>query len=90
MVKIRDPEPAVEFESVEAEPSWLKVRIKPHGSEGASRGLYQLEIEIPRDAPSCYYLAPRYGQIKIKPKHPRVEAIDLKVHFAVMASVVSR
>jgi hypothetical protein len=83
IAQIRDPEPNVEFEPAEVEPSFLKVHIAPHSPQGDLRGLYRLEIEVPRDAPDCSYFAPRYGRIKIKPRHPRVEPVELKVNMAV-------
>lgn len=86
LVKIYDDQPLVEFEPAEVTPSFLKVQVSPLHGRGDARGLYQLSIESPADAPPCYYLALKCGSIRLKPNHPRIGETTLQVNLAVLKS----
>lgn len=83
LMKIRDPEPEFKIASLHVKPEFLKVVIERLPDAADGRGLYQFEIVIPPDAPPCEYLGVQAGEIHLKPDHPRLEDLDMKVYFAV-------
>lgn len=81
LVKIRDPEQRLPDAKLEVTPSFLKAELVPHGE---AKGLYNLIIEVPHDAPDCQYRSSSLGQLRIATGHPRIGNVDLKVSFAVL------
>jgi hypothetical protein len=81
LVKVRDPEPQLPNAKVEVFPNFLVADFKPR-EEG--KGLYDLTIELPPDAPLCQYHSTPLGRIQIDTGHPRVGVIELKMTFAVV------
>jgi hypothetical protein len=81
LVKVRDPDPVLPTAKVEVFPSFLTVEFKPR-EEG--KGLYDLTIDLPADAPLCQYHSTPLGRVKIDTGHPRVGVIELKMTFAVV------
>jgi len=81
LVKVRDPEPELPAAKVEVFPKFLAATFQRRES---GKGLYELTIELPADAPQCQYHSSPIGHIKIDSGHPRVGAVELKLSFAVV------
>jgi hypothetical protein len=86
MMKVRDTDPELALDRIEVVPDFVKVTIEPHETTASeqSKGLYDLHVEIPRDAPECSYLGAYQGRIKLLTKHPRLPETELKLEFAVV------
>ena len=86
MMKVRDTDPELALDRIEVVPDFVKVTIEPHETRAGeqSKGLYDLHVEIPRDAPECSYLGAYQGHIKLLTKHPRLPETELKLEFAVV------
>lgn len=85
LVKVRDPQRELAVDHMELTPEFLQVRITAHKPEQErSRGLYDLEIAVPRDAPRCVYMGAPAGRIRIVLDHPTIPELDLPVTFAVI------
>lgn len=84
LVKLRDEDLSLPVQSIEAEPSFLKVAVEPHQESGrALPGLYDLVVEVPADAPVCQFMGNPLGSLRIATGHPRVPEIKLQVMLAV-------
>jgi len=84
-LKLRDEDLALPIQGIETEPSFLKVSIEPHREANlATPGLYDLNIEVPADAPVCQYMGNPQGSLRITTSHPRVPEIKLKVMLSVI------
>jgi hypothetical protein len=83
IVKVRDEQTALAGATVVTSPALLKAELKPR-SEQQGKGLYDLTVEVPADAPICQHLVEPRGSIKIDTGHPRIGIVELPVSFAVM------
>ncbi|MCO6458423.1 MAG: DUF1573 domain-containing protein [Pirellulaceae bacterium] len=83
LVKIRDVEPDVEFQPLEATPSFVRASVAAESEEARAKGLYRLQVEIPADAPSCDYTESP-GTLRIPTSHPRIGTVDLSLRFSVL------
>ncbi|MGI8977904.1 MAG: DUF1573 domain-containing protein [Pirellulaceae bacterium] len=84
MIKLRDEDLSLPIQSIEAEPSYLKIAVEPHQeADLATPGLYDLIIEVPADAPVGQYMGNPHGSLRISTGHPRVPEIKLKLLMAV-------
>ncbi len=81
LAKVRDAELDLPAAQVEAFPSFLQARFEPLANK---RGLYQLLIELPGDAPACQYQSDPIGRVRINTGHPRIGVVELKLSFAVV------
>jgi len=84
LIKVRDAELALGAPQIEVVPNVLRVQLTPRSEAGAARGLYDLSIELPADAPICQYLGTPQGKVTIRTNHPRIKQIDFPVRFAVV------
>jgi hypothetical protein len=82
VVKVRDPQLDLQLASVQITPQFLKATLKPRETDIGS-GLYDLSIELPDDVEPCTYLGIPSGELKLDFDHPRIEDMQLDVHFAV-------
>jgi hypothetical protein len=86
VLKINTEPKTLAIERIDTEPTFLHARIAAVGDGSGHRGVYRLEIEIPRDSPYCSFLDKEHaGVIRIVTDHPRFPTIELKVLFAVVA-----
>jgi hypothetical protein len=84
-LKLRDEDLAVSIKGIKTEPSFLKVSMEPHRESNLTTpGLYDLNIEVPADAPVCQYMGNPQGTLRITTSHPRVPEIKLKVILSVV------
>jgi hypothetical protein len=81
LAKVRDLDPELPAPRVEISPEFLTATFVPHGND---RGLYDLTIELPNDAPACQYFSNPIGRLRIDTGHPRIGVVELKVIFAVV------
>lgn len=65
------------------EPACLRVRVAPYEAAGSAKGLYRVELDIPRDTPSGNHITPP-AVVRLKTDHPQLPAIEIKVAFAVI------
>ena len=83
-LKLRDEDLALPIKGIVTEPSFIKVSMEPHREANlATPGLYDLNIEVPADAPVCQYMGNSQGSLRIATGHPRVSEIKLKVVMSV-------
>jgi hypothetical protein len=83
VVKVRDRRVSLAGAQVATFPQFLKARLTPR-AEAESRGLYDLEIEVPADAPPGQYRANPRGEVRIETGDPRLGDLKLGVSFAVV------
>jgi hypothetical protein len=86
LVKIRDAETSLGEVEIETFPNFITATLEPRDASektGGGKGLYDLRVTIPADAPVCQYLGTPQGWLKIRTSHPRVSEIEVKLHFAV-------
>ena len=84
MIKLRDENLSLPIQSIEAEPSFLKIAVEPHQeADLATPGLYDLIIEVPANAPVGQYMGNPHGSLRISTGHPRVPEIKLKLMMAI-------
>ena len=85
LMKVRDPERELHVERIETTPPFLEARVSRRPTAaGSDPGLYDLEIEIPADAPDCLFMGFPSGQVRILTRHPRIPELALPVKFAVV------
>lgn len=84
VMKVRDPDPELRVREISHHPSFLDVKVTPYeGKAGTAKGLYHLDIQVPKASPVGRYQASEAGEIKIEFDHPRIPSLDLRVDFAV-------
>jgi hypothetical protein len=85
LVKIRDSQSSLGEVEMESFPDFVTAKLEPRTSANTTsgKGLYDLRISIPADAPICQYLGTPQGWLKIRTSHPRIPEIVVKLHFAV-------
>jgi len=87
LLKLRDPVSELPVKRIHTTPSFLQVRIEPHGTaESTGLGLYYLHIGVPKDAPTFRLPPARRGTIHIEFDHPRCTNLDLPVDLIVIAA----
>ncbi len=84
LLKLRDPEKNLIVRQIKTNPDFLQVRVEPHEiDQQADVGLYDLYIDLPKDAPT-FRLAPnKLGLIRMEFDHPRVGHLELPVDLIV-------
>jgi hypothetical protein len=83
IMKVRDKERELLVKRVDVRPEFVQVNVAPFGGEGR-RGLYYLDVEVPRDAPPCHHIDPsKQGELRIEFDHPRIKDLKLKLELAV-------
>ena len=83
LVKVRDSDPDLSGAQVAAHPEFLRATLSKRPA-GQVQGLYDLEIEIPADAPSCQFRGNPRGEVRIDTGHPRLGSVKLGVTFAIL------
>jgi hypothetical protein len=81
--KVYDEEATLDGAVVTAKPDFVQVKLKP-GGHGQAKGLYQLSIEVPSDAPVCQHQVEPRGRITIDTGHPRIGLVEMPLTFAVV------
>lgn len=84
-MKVRDDQPDIAIERIETTPDFLQVNVTPYSAATVATGLYCLEIVIPEDAPECAYRGSELGRIRLVIDHPRIEDLELRARFAIVA-----
>jgi hypothetical protein len=83
-MKVRDEHQELTVRGVRSIPEFLRVRVAPLKPDSAELGLYRIDIEVPRGAPTCNYMGPRKGEIQIETDHPMLPLLTLRVDFSVI------
>jgi hypothetical protein len=83
LVKIRDRQASLDNLKVTTFPAFLQAKLNPR-SEGQVRGLYDLVVEIPDDAPVGQYRGSPLGEVRIETGDPRLGSVKLGVAFAIL------
>ena len=85
LMKLRDEQRDLPVRSVTCTPEFLSVRVEPYsGQSRGDLGLYDLHVEVPKDAPPFHLPPHEYGSIRIEFDHPRVPVLELPVDLNVM------
>jgi hypothetical protein len=86
LMKVRDPDRELNVERIETTPAFLQARLsrRPKVADSSDPGLYDLEIEVPANAPDCLFMGFPSGKVQILTRHPRIPALTLPVKFAVV------
>lgn len=82
LVKVRDDLKELAATEIQTTPSFLQVTLQPHPGD-PRKGLYDLQVVIPADAPVGQFLGSPQGEISVKTNHPRIPQIKLQARFAV-------
>ena len=85
LVKVRDSDPDLSGAKVVVHPDFLSATLSKR-AESQVKGLYDLEIEIPADAPPGQYRGNPRGEVRIDTGHPRLGSVKLGVTFAILAN----
>ena len=81
--KVYDPDAVLDQAVVTVKPEFVQARLtRPSSAE--AKGLYQLAIEVPADAPVCQHVVGPRGQITIDTGHPRIGIVELPLAFAIV------
>lgn len=81
IVKVRDADKDLRAPRFEIEPSYITARLV---EQGATPGLYALEINVPKDAPAEVHLrSDQWGTLTLLTDHPRIPSTKLRLRFAV-------
>src|SRR5262245_4685253 len=80
LVKVRDLQADLTNAKITVSPEFLVAAIQPQSGQ---RGIYDLTIDIPDNAPPCQYNSTPIGRVKIETGHPRLGNVELKMSFAV-------
>ena len=86
LMKIDDDHKKIDVKRIETEPAFLHAIVAPYKKDAPEKGLYRIELEIPRDAPACSRMGDFCGKIRIETDHPKLSVIELKVDFAVLSA----
>jgi hypothetical protein len=86
LLQVRGEHREIRVQEIERKPEFLKVSVEPNSPELAKKGLYNIIIEVPPDAPLCNHLTySKMGEVRILTDHPEMpEIVRLKVAFVVM------
>ncbi len=85
-LKVRDPDPVLKVSQIAVVPDFVRATLKPHADAAQHPDRYELHVEIPRDAPPCVHLNPRFGEVRLQFEHPRVRELRLRLDFAVLGT----
>jgi hypothetical protein len=83
LVKVRDRQAGLDKLQISTFPDFLQASLRPR-SEGQARGLYDLVIEIPQDAPVGQFRGSPLGEVRIDTGDPRLGSVKLGVTFAIL------
>jgi hypothetical protein len=86
LLQVRGEHRQIRVERIEKTPAFVNVSVAPRSAGLAAKGLYEITIEVPRDAPECNYLrVDGMGEIRVLTDHPEMpEIVRLKIAFAVI------
>lgn len=72
------------LQEISLTPDFVKVTVVPTPGVDSVKGLYDLTITIPADAPVCNFMTDQnLGQVRLISDHPRVKEFPLALRFAV-------
>jgi hypothetical protein len=80
-VKVRDENTELNITGVTIEPDFLKATLTP--AKSATKGLYDLVVELPEDAPPSNHRGDAMGKIRFAFDHPRIDDLNLRVDFSI-------
>ncbi len=83
LVKIRDAQPQLTFETVKAEPDFVQARIEAESEQDREKGIYRLRLTIPANAPVANHWD-KPGTLRIVTDHPRIGQVDLQLRFSII------
>ncbi len=83
LVKVRDRQASLDNLQIATFPDFLQAKLVPR-SEGQARGLYDLWVEIPQDAPVGQYRGTPLGEVRIDTGDSRLGSVKLGVAFAIL------
>lgn len=81
---VRDEQRELTVRKIEVRPEFMKVEMKPLETEKDKPAVFAIDVEIPKNAPSCNYLTEK-ATVLIETDHPEVQKIEFKVSFAVIS-----
>jgi hypothetical protein len=85
IVKVRDDEPGLKIENISTAPAFVVATLQPATVLGA-KGLYHLDLEIPKGTRPCNFINEERGKVRIDFDHPRIDSLELSLEFAVVDS----
>lgn len=80
---MRDRQASLDNLKVTTFPAFLQAKLSPR-NEGHARGLYDLVIEIPENAPVGQYRGSPLGEVQINTGDPRLGSVKLSISFAIL------
>lgn len=84
VMRVRDRQlPTVDEIHIQTDPPHLEATVTRKESSSVS-GLYLLDLRVPAGAPAGAYTGVRQASVRIAVDHPRLEALQLPVEFAVL------
>lgn len=83
LLKFRVDDPSSAIQRIETTPDFLRVRVLPSNPKAATLGLYQIDVEVPGDAPPSSYLGETMAEIRIITNVPKLPVVKVPVAFAV-------
>jgi hypothetical protein len=89
-VLLRDAKRKLKIERIEAAPNFVRAALTAARPDGSWCNLYHLDIEIPRDAPICSYLAIEKGELRFYSDDPKLPVVTMPVAFAVVREELAR
>lgn len=81
-VRVRDDDPRLNVQRIVVDPKFLQVKFTP-STNSATPDMYDLTIEVPRDAEPCGYRGDAMATMRIEFDHPRIKDLNLLVDFSV-------
>ncbi len=86
LLVVRGEHRQIRVERIDKTPAFLNVSVEPQGPGLEKKGLYQMLIEVPANAPMCNHMSEdSMGEIRVHTDHPEMpEIVRLKVAFAVL------
>lgn len=89
MVKVRDELKDLGEVQIKVHPEFLKVALTPTANVAES-GLYNLTIEVPKEAEPCGHRGDAVGYAEFTFTHPRVDKLRVQVDFSIRPPVELR
>jgi hypothetical protein len=86
IVKVRDDLPNLTVKKISTHPEFVNATLQPAKVSETASGVYVLDIEIPKGAHPCDFIAKEKGSLQIKFDHPRIDSLRLALDFAVVRS----
>jgi len=78
VLKVLDEQKQLDLQKATSQPDFLNLELSPYEGGDGVGNLYQLEVEIPADAPEYVARGTQLGQIHLEFDHPRITELKLK------------